>query len=281
FSRFNELPAIRKGRGTIGAMMALEEAKAHREIYTLLARAARDAQAILGGEGAMLAEIAASARAEDNVKIAGHISDIEQFFKDIDLFAHPLAPHSYATSEASVHEAMYAGRPPILLAGRGPVDLIAPGLTGIVAQDENAFVEAARHLAQDGETRAKMGRAARDFATETLGPGPIAAQHRALYLEALERPRTAVAPLKARSGAQALLHAFGPESDDLLSLMGQLTRAERPVSALPLRWIAPSSGGILHYRRHYPDDRELRTWAALSFEKMGRPAMAAMERRAL
>jgi len=37
------------------------------------------------------------------------------------------------------------------------------------------------------------------------------------------------------------------------------------------------AGGILHYRRFYPDDAALRFWAGLVLSGHGRPALAAAE----
>jgi hypothetical protein len=53
--------------------------------------------------------------------------------------------------------------------------------------------------------------------------------------------------------------------------------AERSIAAAPPALWSADSGGILHYRRHYPRDPYLRLWSGLVLAAQGRHALAAGE----
>jgi glycosyltransferase involved in cell wall biosynthesis len=281
FSRLSFIPPIRSEKGRIGAMITLDEAKVHRMIYDLLSQGAEGDRVLLAGHGDLLPSLRARSKdygSDCVVEFLGHIGNIADFFSQIDLFAHPLALDSYGTSEATVHEAMFAGRPPILLVGRGPEDLIENGVTGILASNEGEFVEALRRYVSDGVARAAMGHAASKFAQRNLGPTAIASSLDAIYKEMLDEKPSKITPLERRTGAEALLHVFGPEAAALESLLQEISSGKISNDALPIRWVSQAGGGIIHYRRYWPDDSRLREWSAIGFERLARPALAAMER---
>jgi glycosyltransferase involved in cell wall biosynthesis len=280
FRRIQRVSPPQHGKGRIGVLGALETAKAHPDLLGLLPFNKGRPPVLIGGDGDMMPALRGAITTHgwsEFVELTGRVTDISGFLQRIDLLAHPLAKNSYATSEAVIHEAMFAGRPPVILAGRGPVDLIDDGETGFVASDESTFTDYVAQLASDPTRRVKMGLAAAAFARAKLGAGPITNQLDAIYTQMLDDPKRPVAPLPHREGANALLASFGPEANRLEEIMTNVAAGRVLSSEIPLQWVSAAGGGVLHFRRSWPQDPTLRLWAGHCLSRLGRPALAAME----
>jgi len=224
-----------------------------------------------------------SAAASDRVRFHGQIEDIRWAFEEMDIFGYPLAPDTFATSEKTIQEAMWAGIPPVVLAGNGSTPLVDHEQTGLVCQSEADYPAAIRRLAGDDALRRRLGDAARDHARNHFDPDRNAARFGGIFLSVSESPPRSPLPLPGRdtAGSQRFLESLGPQGHAFsVSLAGgqdaiaaELAAADdliRQSSAV----LANGEGGIVHYRHAYPEDPHLRLWCGLTSLHAGNNASA-------
>jgi hypothetical protein len=83
-------------------------------------------------------------------------------------------------------------------------------------------------------------------------------------------------------GAEAFVASLGDASPAFAASLtapedAAALDAEATIAASPPAVASVGAGGVLHYRRHYPDDAHLALWAALVLEAQGAHALAAGE----
>jgi hypothetical protein len=224
-----------------------------------------------------------SAGASDRVRFHGQIEDIRLAFEEMDIFGYPLAPDTYATSEKTIQEAMWAGIPPVVLAGNGSTSLVEHERTGLVCQSEDQYPAAIRRLAGDDSLRRRLGDNARHYARDHFDPDRNAARFGWIYLSMSESPPRSPVPLLGldKSGAWRFLESQGPQGHAFaVSLMGdqgssaaELAAAEDLIGQSSAV-LATGEGGIVHYRHAYPEDPHLRLWCGLTSLHAGKTASA-------
>jgi glycosyltransferase involved in cell wall biosynthesis len=79
----------------------------------------------------------------------------------MDVFAFPSQTDTFGNV---VLEAMASGVPPVVTSSGGPKYLVTSGSTGIVAWDDECFLESVLNLVRDPELRTRMSVRAREFA---------------------------------------------------------------------------------------------------------------------
>jgi glycosyltransferase involved in cell wall biosynthesis len=224
-----------------------------------------------------------AAGASDCVRFHGQIEDIRRAFEEIDIFGYPLAPDTYATSEKTIQEAMWAGIPPVVLAGNGSTALVDHERTGLVCQSEADYPAAIRRLAGDDALRRRLGDAARDHARVHFDPDRNAARFGSIFRSVSEAPRRSPRPFPGRdtSGSRRFLESLGPQGHAFgVSLAGEQESSAAELAAADCS-IGQSSavltngeGGIVHYRNAYPEDPHLRLWCGLTSLHTGKTASA-------
>jgi glycosyltransferase involved in cell wall biosynthesis len=208
----------------------------------------------------------------NRVRFHGHIEDIRSAFCTIDIFGYPLAPQTYATSEKTIQEAMWAGIPPVVLAGTGATLLVEHEHTGLVCENEADYPLAIDRLAGDHNLRQQLGEAARAFARENFDPDRNAAGLHEIFESSLSLPKKTHVPLTGRdaSGAHRFVQSLGTHGQAFqTSLIGDAARSRVQIAAAEhsIRHsscvMSQSEGGIIHYRNTYPEDPHLNYWCGL------------------
>ncbi|MCU1260253.1 MAG: glycosyl transferase group 1 [Bryobacterales bacterium] len=115
-------------------------------------------------------------------------------YANMDVFAFPSDTDTFGNV---VLEALASGLPTIVTAGGGPKFLIKEGITGFVAPDVAAFVEAIDRLVANRDLQAAMSRAARQYAVgiswDTVFEKVYTAYNHALYCgNAVPRPAASI-----------------------------------------------------------------------------------------
>jgi glycosyltransferase involved in cell wall biosynthesis len=241
---------------------SLTAAKLHPGFARIVAAVARpDVTFDLYGDAdpASVAQLEADLRTHgvaDRVTLHGHVEQLTDVFAEADVFAAPLPPGTYVTSEKTLQEAMWVGVPPVLLEGTAAVGWIEPEVTGLVAADVATFAHAVDRLAADAVMRRRLGEGARTFARARFDPARNA---RALWA-VVERCMA-----DGKRERDPLPGADDPASERFLRSLGDLSqeflrRVTGPdVVADPL--LLRSEGGVLHHRNASPDDVLLDAWA--------------------
>jgi glycosyltransferase involved in cell wall biosynthesis len=196
----------------------------------------------------------------------GFVENIRPVLETLDVFGYPLCEDTYATSEKSLQEAMYAGVPPVVFPHGGVRDLVEDGQTGLVVRSGREYREAIEHLYRTPPERQRLGVNARDFVRRQFAPQDAARQFGRIYERMMGRPKrqrrwTGVG--KDATAAARFVAAMGDTAPQFAaSLRDPDAEAERQIAeSSPL--LAMGEGGVFHYRRHYPEDPWLRFWSGL------------------
>lgn len=239
-----------------------------------------------GSWGDALALQFAELGARHRITFHGHAEDLCEAFAEIDIFGYPLAPDTYASSDKTIQEAMWAGIPPVVLAGTGVSELISHERTGLVCRNEDEYPAAIDRLANDHALRRQLGDAARAHARNHFDPARNAADLWFHFTETARLPKRSRAPLPGRtlSAAARFVASLGEKAGPFaLSLSGTPRHTPEAVKTADLEIgmssavLAQGEGGVIHYRNTYPDDALLRLWAGLIFRQAKNLAKARAE----
>jgi hypothetical protein len=184
---------------------------------------------------------------------------------------------------------MYAGVPPVVFDTGGARSLVRDGETGLVVASADAYVAAIEALYSRPDERLRLAANAASHARRMFGPDRAAAAFAEWYERLMAGPKRRRSPLFARAtprevptGAQLFTQmlgdAVGPFRVSLTSTIAdELLDAEAVIALSSPMIVDAGGGGVLHYRRHYPDDPHLRLWSGLVLGAHGRPALAVSE----
>lgn len=222
----------------------------------------------------------------DRVRFHGQVEDIRSAFAGMDIFGYPLAPGTSATSEKTIQEAMWAGIPPVVLAGNGASPMVRHEETGLVCASEAEYPAAIDRLAGDDALRARLGAAAQAHAREHFDPNRNAARFHGILETLASLPKRPFVPLpgKGRAGGWQFVQSLGHLGGDFeASLHGPthsvpdtLLEAERRIRHAQVV-LSQTEGGIVHYRNAHPEDPHLRFWCGLVALESGDPALGRKE----
>ncbi|MCE9629702.1 MAG: glycosyltransferase family 4 protein [Planctomycetia bacterium] len=210
--------------------------------------------------------------AGSRVRFHGHTEDLREAFAELDIFGYPLAAETYASSEKTLQEAMWAGIPPVVLAGNGASELVAHERTGLVCDSETDYPRAIERLATDAALRQRLATAARAHARAHFDPAQNALRSRALFEALAGQPRRCREPLPGRglSAAGRFVTTLGDQAECFEASMAG-TPFHSPASvrdadatiASASAVLARGEGGVIHHRNAFPDDPLLRFWSGL------------------
>lgn len=94
-------------------------------------------------------------------EFTGFVGEPEKLLPTLDVFCYPLAENNYATTENALLEAMAAALPVIVLDNPAEREIVENGITGIVAESPNDFIDKTVELCKDETIRKRLGSAAR------------------------------------------------------------------------------------------------------------------------
>jgi glycosyltransferase involved in cell wall biosynthesis len=239
-----------------------------------------------GGIEEKLKQQAADLGAGDRFSFRGFVENIAPVLQSLDVFGYPLCEDTYATSEKSLQEAMYAGVPPVVFPHGGVGDLVRDGETGVVVTGESEYTAAIEHLCENPDERERLGRNAREHVRAHFSPEAAARSFGRIYEQMMESPKVGrswrgegSAPTPAARFAAAVGDA-APQFR--ASLAGPDQMAEDRI-AKSSHLLSAGEGGIFHYRNTFPQDPFLHFWAGLALlgdqrlQDAGREFQAALE----
>lgn len=286
FERLRDARSRPHAHFTIGYLGTVDFAKMHPRFVALHSDPAfAGTRVLVGGSGdrfRALQQDAAALGVAARFEWRGYVDDVGAFLGECDVFGYPLRPETYAGAELVLQEAAFCGVPAVVLRQGAAAALVEHEQSGLVAEDEAGYTAAIARLVRDDGLRSRLSAGARAWATRTFSVDEVTNQLRGTYDELMVRPkRSRLFPL-AGSAAQQFIEALGEcgaafrpslESDD----PGAQAVADTHISGMVEPLVSASAGGVLHYRRHSPQDPHLRLWAGLVLQAAGRRALAAAE----
>lgn len=281
FERLNGLRRAPHEGFAVGYIGTVDFAKMHPDYVAMHAAADVPAMRILvcgsGNAAPALRRQAGALGLAKRFELCGFVEDVRSVFERLDVFGYPLCEGNYATSELVLHEAMFAGLPCVVLANGGAANTIVDGETGFLVSDAAGFADRLRMLAADSALGTRIGRQAALHARASLGAANVAPMIDAVYTDTMALPPRPRRLAAATDGCDAFLRSLGPAAAMFRgSLAGDRACDDRIVRAPPVLASA-DAGGVLHYRRVYPDDAPLRFWAGLVLLGERRAVLAAGE----
>ena len=267
---------------TVGYLGTVDFVKMHRDFISLCTQInIPSAQFLVAGGGnayPILQQQIQSSDQEGRFELLGYVEDVSSFFSRLDVFGYPLCPDNYATSELVLQEAMYAGIPPVILAYGGAQATVIPNQTGLITSTPTDYCRAIEYLYRHPEERLRLGCQARAYAQRYFGAQRTAERFQMLYDELLTIPKSTKVLSRWRpnmTGCERFLFSLGEEALHFVQSysatnLNTLWQADSQIAAATPVLCNPGAGGILHYRKVYPEDPYLRFWSGLILLKQGK-----------
>ena len=210
-----------------------------------------------------LRQTLAARSAVDRVTFHGHVEGIANALAEADIFAYPLTPGSYVTSEKSLQEAMWAGLPCVLMEGTAATGWLQNGVTGFIAQDCDEFVLRLMQLADDPALRKRMGDAAAVEARRLFDPARNSALMADIYTEIAELPKRIHPPIPGSHAppSQRFLQSLGAFEAFFLELVNGAEPTPIAHHVFNIELLLRGEGGLFHYAKTFPDEKALMAWA--------------------
>jgi glycosyltransferase involved in cell wall biosynthesis len=196
------------------------------------------------------------------VTFHGHVEQIADAFAEADIFAYPLALGSFASSEKSLQEAMWAGLPCVVMAGTAATGWIKHGVTGFITNNCDEFVLTLKQLVDDHVLRRRIGDAAATEARKLFDPSQNSLRIMNIYMELLERPKRKRLPISGIDSPphQQFLQSLGEFEKMFLSLINTDRQKKTPNANLNVEILLSGEGGLIHYIKTFPEDKILVEW---------------------
>jgi glycosyltransferase involved in cell wall biosynthesis len=253
----------------VGYVGTVDFKKMHPDFVALCARVrVPEARFVVGGRGEAVPVLARQAEAlglGDRFELRGYVEDVRSVFEILDVFGYPLGANP--GSELTLQDALYAGVPPVVFPLGGIRDAVVDGVNGVVVETPEGYAAAIERLHRHPEERARLGAAARAFATAHFGGANSAAKLLPIYRRLMERPkRRRRWPARPASPAVRFVESLGAAAGEPFwaSLAGADRERARAAEAEIARAHPLLRWGIGEYRSRYPDDPHLARWHRLA-----------------
>jgi hypothetical protein len=291
-ARAREVAPVAHAGFNVGYIGTVDHVKLHPDYVAMSARVdVPGVRFVVCGRGAGFGALAAQAAqlgVSERFDFRGWSSDVPSVLSELDVFGYPLCEDNYSTCELVLQEAMAAAIPPIVLPHGGAARTVTHGETGVVARDAHGYARAIEHLHAHPAERRRLGAAAREYARRAWTPAAVGELWAAAYEKLLAEPKRArrwplAAPSGARfPGAARFVRSLGATAPQFAASLtstdaDRVLAADAEIAASSPVLRSADAGGVLHYRRRYPDDAVLRLWAGLVLARQGRHALAAGE----
>ncbi len=245
------------------------------------------------GMGQYLQQQAQQLGVGDRFEVRDYVEDIKSVIETLDVYGYPLCEDTYAAAELNLQEVMYAGVPPVVFPYGGVKQLVVDNYTGLIVRSELEYKQAIEYLYHHPEERVRLGRNAKEYASQIFGAEIAAKQLNQIYKTLMQRPkqerewgvdRTAnllqqtvsfrdiMGASQPLSGADLFIESLGDTAPQFAtSMRGQeleeLWASDSKIASSSILLASYGSGGILHYKDAYPDDGYLRFWSGLILQQ--------------
>ncbi len=271
FDRLRDVRPIPHVGFNVGYIGTLNFSKLHPRFIAMSAAAELpDARFIVcGAEHEALLRQAQAIGAEAKFDFRGFVENIRPVLEITDVFGYPLCADTYATSEKSLQEAMWAAIPPVVFPYGGVARHVIQGQTGLVVQTEVDYRAALEQLYRQPDLRRRLGQQAQDYAHANFDGRRTAEQFNAIYKAMMEQPKHVPVWIATEDATPSgwFIDALGTTAAPFIA---SKTSADTDAAYTADQWIAAAlpllangEGGIVHYRNAYPEDPWLHYWTAL------------------
>ena len=202
-------------------------------------------------------------------KFTGLISDITEYLKLFDVFGYPLAAYHYGTCDQVLAESMAAGVVPVVLPNRMEKYMVKDGISGIVAKDENGYVEALRYLYDNKDLRITLSNKAKEYAIKTFSLDAMIKDLESIFEEVLTYTKTPkkwdiIQNTQKITAMDVFLESLGNYGKDFYNYLNAKSKNERIESIKRIKklaetalWKSETKGTAHHYNYFFRTDKSI------------------------
>jgi len=205
----------------------------------------------------------------EKFNFTGLISDITEYLSIFDIFGYPLSPYHYGTCDQTLQESMAAGVVPVVLNNQMERYMVKDGVIGIIANNEDDYVQAIEKLFRDKALRNSLSQNARQYAIKTFSLDKLVQEWEEIFKEVLSIPK-ANKQWKINkknneiSAMDIFLESLGNYGEDFIFYCNAESDDEKRIAMQKIKklaklasWQAKTKGTVYHYNTFFSDDRYL------------------------
>ena len=191
----------------------------------------------------------------DRFRMLGYVSDMDNFWRKIDVLGYPLNPDNFGTTENIILEAMSYEIPVVCYSGGVERAILEQGKTGLVVDNAADYANAIKALYDDTALRHRLGKAARRKVCADF-EGSVNAEHMNSILRQLMNLPKNVHSFQTILG-ETPFHWFlrftGEDGARLLNVNERYKLYdEKPI------YLAESKSSVKQFLKYFPDETILR-----------------------
>lgn len=203
---------------------------------------------------------------ENNVnekfELAGFVNDLENYYSLFDVFGYPLNRNHYGTCDLVLQIAMASGCVPVVLNNPMELTIVKDRITGIVANNEDEYVEAIEMLYNNPDFRKRLSKNARKDAKERFSLKKLHDEWSKVFNKVIKYPKTTK---KWDINKEEITY-----KDIFLESLGEYGKPfiednEEEITNLGKQavWQSETKGTVHNYLSYFPDDYYLKKWSEL------------------
>lgn len=190
-----------------------------------------------------------------------------------DVFGYPLAQYHYGTCDQVLQESMAAGIVPVVLDNYMEKSMVKNKVTGMIAKNEESYVEAVEKLYVDKNLRKRLSRNAREYAIKKFSIDKMIKEWEIIFKELLVVQKTEKKwdiNKKNISAKDVFLESLG-EHGKIFSLYcraksnkekDKYTRKIRMLAQSPV-WQSETKSTAHHYHNYFKKDKYISKWSKI------------------
>jgi len=212
---------------------------------------------------------------EKRFLFTGQVNNIINYLSEFDVFGYPLAPYHYGTCEQSLCESMASGIPPVVLANKTEKYIVEDGITGIVAQNEQEYIDGIKILYNNIELRKLLSSNAKKVAKQRFSMELMVNKWANIFEEILKFPKItrkwkSKYNGKSTTPAYLFLESLGKYNKPFLDYCNAQDDNDKIETISKIKkmsnssiWQARTKGTVHHYNHFFPGDKYLMEWSKL------------------
>lgn len=253
----------------VGYVGSFVKSKIHPDFVDLCERILRiepNIRFVLAGDPREYAWIVQQARSRGILsafELAGYVEDVPALLSSLDIFAYPLNPTHFGTTENAILEAMAMQLPVVLLDQPAERAIVTHLKNGILARDIEDFAAWVHRLASEPDLRLQLGQTAREtMQSQRTIEGNLKRFHQALQMVVAQPKKILTWPAyQGKAPWQWFFNAVRPDMRAAF-LEHQSEEFGYLLEKMPV-FCEPSKGSIPHFHRTFPQDPILAQWSEI------------------
>lgn len=275
-----KLIKLKKHSGfNIGYIGTVDYAKLHPNFLTICAKVKipNVKFIVCGGPSEKIIEKEAKKKGMANkFNFIGPVADITKYLSIFDIFGYPLASYHYGTCDQTLQEGMASGIVPVVLSNKMEKTMVKSGVTGIVAKNENDYIQALETLYNNKVLKCLLSQNAKKYALKYFSTDKMVQEWEEIFKEILSIPKAHKKwPINKKNkdicAAEVFLESIGEYSNNFILYNKARNEKDKNKSLIKIikltktaNWQAMTRGTINHYHMFFPNDQCLSKWQLLT-----------------